>query len=255
MSIRIILKNIQASGNSELFNKYIVIEHLQHNVRHEKFNYDSEFKDLEKNADFNNDETLERMRTFCQKYISFLLFLKGFDVALFNIPKEAKTIENLQLETITSDHIFDTLFLVDETIASVQKISADTYAGKCQNPKRLHEKLHGKLLGGSTIDVENLCENQKFKSIIYKPQIFDFYTYLMIEYFLIFFLAFVGFIAFPQVKTIFSYFHYYDLTEFDFYLEIVGRCAYLFLITYCVDILLNGRSSLLLRRRIKSKQD
>ena len=92
MSIKIILKNIQASGNTELFSKYIVIEQLQSGVHKEKFNYDSEFTNLEENFDIDDASSFQSMIKFCHKYISFLLFLKGYDIALYNVPKEAKTI-------------------------------------------------------------------------------------------------------------------------------------------------------------------
>ena len=253
MSIKIILKNIQASGNTELFSKYIVIEQLQSGVHKEKFNYDSEFTNLEENFDIDDASSFQSMIKFCHKYISFLLFLKGYDIALYNVPKEAKTIETLQLETITTDHILDTLFMIDESVENVKKISSDIYAAKCKQPEILQEKLHQKLLGGSIIDVENLCQKEKFKTISYrrKPQKFDFYIYLMIEYFFTIFLAVVGMIAFPQIQTMYAYFTHADLSEFDFYLEIVGRSLYLFLITYCVDVFLNGKSSLLVRHNFK----
>jgi len=252
MSIQIILNNIHFSGNNELIQNYNTILHLQKNVK-KIVNYDSDFIDLEKNYDATDPETFQRMKKFCQKYISFHLFLKGYDLALFNIPEKGKVSATLELETITTDHIFDTLFLIDETVGQVSKISDSIYATKLKNPETIVEKLHKKHMGKVAIDVENLCENKKFASYSYKhtPQIFDFYTYLMFEYFLIVFFGILGFVAFPEIQYMYHYFFSSSVTEFDYFIEVVCRLTYIFFITYCVDILLNGQSSLLIRSKLK----
>ena len=83
MSIKIILKNIQASGNTELFSKYIVIEQLQSGVHKEKFNYDSEFTNLEENFDIAHNYLIEILvASGIFALIFYLIFLVLF---LFHI--------------------------------------------------------------------------------------------------------------------------------------------------------------------------
>uniref|UniRef100_A0A6C0KTC1 Uncharacterized protein n=1 Tax=viral metagenome TaxID=1070528 RepID=A0A6C0KTC1_9ZZZZ len=164
MSVKKILENI-AKINPKQNLQYFSIEEPSPLL------YNKEYKELADrfDDDFLSQIDLKKVANFLSDYNEYVFFKLGYQIVIYNMPHVSKLKYEDNEDVITSEHIFDTIKEIDDSVKIVAHSPPDIYLVVCDQDKRVAELLNGKLVGTNILCVKRLEETaQKFQVLDYK---------------------------------------------------------------------------------------
>jgi len=81
------------------------------------------------------------------------------EVIIYNVPDMAIVSDTGEPEEVSTEHIFDTIFLIDPSVNKVMRNSVDdSYRVVCGSPEMVINALDGKMIGNNIIHLKLATE-------------------------------------------------------------------------------------------------